>query len=245
MFRILANDASRNRRIAQDVLSAYQKGRKIIVLTERTDHLELLRKALSDEVEHCFILHGRLSKRQRTAIFAELAGLCDQAPRILIATGRLVGEGFDYPPLDTMVLAMPISWKGTLRQYAGRLHREYSFKQDVRIYDYVEHDQPRLARMWDKRQRGYRAMGYRIRSADEFDLGKPVKVKYRSLCFMPSFHGTFRVRDWELNRVGARFAPRFTKSKQNPKNAYGKKCNAPVFMRYIRRGTVILICHAS
>jgi superfamily II DNA or RNA helicase len=177
VFRILANDASRNRRIAQDVLSAYQEGRKIIVLTERTDHLELLRKALSDEVEHCFVLHGRLSKRQRATIFAELAGLCDQAPRILMATGRLVGEGFDYPPLDTMVLAMPISWKGTLQQYAGRLLREYSFKQDVRIYDYVEHDQPRLARMWDKRQRGYRAMGYRFRCADEFDLGKPVKVK--------------------------------------------------------------------
>jgi len=74
-----------------------------------------------------------------------------------------VGEEFDYSPLDTLVLAMPISWKGTLQQYAGRLHREHADKKDVRIYDYVD-DQLQLARMWDKRQRGYRAMGYRIRS---------------------------------------------------------------------------------
>jgi superfamily II DNA or RNA helicase len=75
----------------------------------------------------------------------------------------LIGEGFDHPPLDTLVLAMPISWKGTLQQYAGRLHREHADKHDVRIYDYAETDQPQLARMWDKRQRGYRAMGYEIK----------------------------------------------------------------------------------
>jgi superfamily II DNA or RNA helicase len=84
--------------------------------------------------------------------------------RILLATGRLIGEGFDHPPLDTLALAMPISWKGTLQQYAGRLHREHGAKKDVRIYDYAETDHPQLARMWDKRQRGYRAMGYQIRS---------------------------------------------------------------------------------
>lgn len=87
----------------------------------------------------------------------------ESRPRILLATGRLIGEGFDHPPLDTLVLAMPISWKGTLQQYAGRLHREHSDKQDVRIYDYAEINQPQLNRMWGKRQRGYRAMGYEIR----------------------------------------------------------------------------------
>lgn len=162
VFRILVNDSTRNRRIAEDVLTAYREGRKVLVLTERTDHLPLLREALGEEVEHCLILHGRLSKTQRTAVFAELDGLEESAPRVLLATGRLIGEGFDHPPLDTLVLAMPISWKGTLQQYAGRLHREHAHKQDVRIYDYAETDQPQLARMWDKRQRGYRAMGYRI-----------------------------------------------------------------------------------
>ena len=92
----------------------------------------------------------------------ELEGLEDSAPRILLATGRLIGEGFDHPPLDTLVLAMPISWKGTLQQYAGRLHREHVGKGDVRIYDYAETDHPQLARMWDKRQSGYRSMGYEI-----------------------------------------------------------------------------------
>jgi len=80
----------------------------------------------------------------------------------LLATGRLIGEGFDHPPLDTLVLAMPISWKGTLQQYAGRLHWDHPDKQNVRIYDYIENDQPQLERMWNKRQRGYLAMGYKI-----------------------------------------------------------------------------------
>ena len=163
VFRILANDTDRTRQIAGDALAAYREGRKVLVLTERTDHLAMLQGALGDEVEHCFILHGRLSKKQRSAAFAELNALDDASLRVLLATGRLIGEGFDHPPLDTLVLAMPISWRGTLQQYAGRLHREHSDKQDVRIYDYAEADQPQLARMWDKRQRGYRAMGYQIK----------------------------------------------------------------------------------
>lgn len=163
VFRILANDGGRNRRIAADVLAAYREGRKVLVLSERTEHLHLLREALGDEVEHCFVLHGRISRKQRTATLADLDTLDASAPRVLLATGRLIGEGFDHAPLDTLVLAMPISWKGTLQQYAGRLHREHADKQDVRIYDYVENDQPQLARMWEKRQRGYRAMGYQIR----------------------------------------------------------------------------------
>jgi superfamily II DNA or RNA helicase len=163
VFRILANDETRNQHIAGDVLAAYREGRKVLVLTERTDHLQLLLEALGKEVEHCLVLHGRMSKKQRTAVLAELEALDESAPRVLLATGRLIGEGFDHPPLDTLVLAMPISWNGTLQQYAGRLHREHADKQDVRIYDFVEIDQPQLARMWGKRQRGYRAMGYEIK----------------------------------------------------------------------------------
>uniref|UniRef100_UPI0027BA9536 TOTE conflict system archaeo-eukaryotic primase domain-containing protein n=1 Tax=Desulfobulbus sp. TaxID=895 RepID=UPI0027BA9536 len=163
VFRVLVSDVKRNRRIADDVLAASREGRKVLVLTERTEHLQFLHEALEDEVAHCFVLHGRLAKKQRAAILAELEALDDAAPRVLLATGRLIGEGFDHPPLDTLVLAMPISWKGTLQQYAGRLHREHAGKQDVRIYDYVECDQPQLTRMWEKRQRGYRAMGYQIK----------------------------------------------------------------------------------
>lgn len=164
VFRDLSNDAVRNQHITEDVLTAYQEGRKVLVLTERTDHLHLLSETLSGKIEHCFVLHGRLSKKQRKRIFSELNSLAGNAPRIILATGRLVGEGFDHPPLDTLVLAMPISWKGTLQQYAGRLHREHVDKKDVRIYDYIEPDQPQLARMWKKRQHGYRAMGYTIQA---------------------------------------------------------------------------------
>lgn len=163
VFRILANDTTRSRRIAKDVLAAYREGRKVLILTERTDHLRLLKEALGEDVEKCFVLHGRMSRKQRNAVLSELNAMEESAPRVLLATGRLIGEGFDHPPLDTLVLAMPISWKGTLQQYAGRLHRDHAEKNDVRVYDYAETDQPHLARMWAKRERGYRAMGYQIK----------------------------------------------------------------------------------
>lgn len=162
VFKAIVNDERRTRRIANDISKAYREGRKVLVLTERTEHLELLKGSLDKTVDNCYVLHGRLSKKQRTEILASLNALDDDAPRALLSTGRFIGEGFDHPPLDTLVLAMPISWKGTLQQYAGRLHREHSEKKDVRIYDYIERDQPKLARMWDKRERGYRAMGYKI-----------------------------------------------------------------------------------
>src|SRR3546814_9006615 len=88
-----------------------------------------------------------MSKKQRSALVASLNALPPDAPRILLATGNLVGEGFDHPPLDTLVLAMPISWKGTLQQYAGRLHREHAGKTDIRIIDLVDTGHPTLLRM--------------------------------------------------------------------------------------------------
>ncbi len=134
----------------------------MLVLTERTEHLEAIRLALIAQAPAPFVLHGRMSKKQRAALITELETLPPEAPRILLATGKLVGEGFDHPPLDTLVLAMPVSWKGTLQQYAGRLHREHASKADVRIIDFVDTGHPALLRMWEKRQRGYRAMGYRV-----------------------------------------------------------------------------------
>jgi len=126
------------------------------------DHLDLIECALLERFVPIFVLHGRMSRKQRAAVIAQLDQLLPDAPRILLATGKLVGEGFDHPPLDTLVLALPISWKGTLQQYVGRLHREHDNKADVRIIDFVDTGHPALRRMWEKRQRGYRAMGYRI-----------------------------------------------------------------------------------
>jgi len=162
VFRHLANDLSRTAAIAQKIETAYRQGRKVLVLTERTEHLDAIAAAMDGKVTALTVLHGRITKKLRAALIMELEALPPDAPRVLLATGKLVGEGFDHPPLDTLVLAMPVSWKGTLQQYAGRLHREHATKTDVRIIDFVDTGHPALLRMWDKRQRGYRAMGYRI-----------------------------------------------------------------------------------
>ena len=162
IFRILAEEQDRTAAIADEAQRAVDDGRKVLVLTERTDHLENIRRSLEENELTPFVLHGRMSKKQRANLIAEIDELPPASPRILLATGRLVGEGFDHPPLDTLVLAMPVSWKGTLQQYAGRLHREHADKTDVRIIDFVDTSHPALLRMWEKRQRGYRAMGYRI-----------------------------------------------------------------------------------
>ncbi|MBA3507871.1 MAG: DEAD/DEAH box helicase [Betaproteobacteria bacterium] len=100
----------------------------------------------------------------------------------MLATGRFIGEGFDDPWLDTLFLAMPISWRGTLQQYAGRLHREHAGKHEVRIYDYVDTDVPTLQRMFNKRVRGYRAMGYVI-AADEDTTSFDLPMHHRSDSF--------------------------------------------------------------
>jgi len=162
VFRHLANDQGRTAAIASEIGRAFNQGRKVLVLTERTDHLEAISAALAGKIPGLLVLHGRMSRKQRAALIGQLEALPSEAPRVLLATGKLVGEGFDHPSLDTLVLAMPVSWKGTLQQYAGRLHREHANKTDVRIIDFVDTGHPALLRMWDKRRRGYKAMGYRI-----------------------------------------------------------------------------------
>lgn len=162
VFRHLAADEVRTRAIVERVVQAFEAGRKVLVHTERTDHLQALAAGLADRVHPLVVLHGRSSHKERAGLVESLTMLAQSAPRVVLATGRLVGEGFDHPPLDTLVLAMPISWRGTLQQYAGRLHRAHAGKADVKIIDVVDTGHPALLRMWAKRQQGYRSMGYRI-----------------------------------------------------------------------------------
>lgn len=162
VFRHLAQSDARTRAIVAEIVGAFHAGRKVLVLTERTDHVESIAAGLRGAIDNLHVLHGRLSKKQRAVTIDALSTLSQKSPRVLIATGKLVGEGFDHPPLDTLVLAMPISWKGTLQQYAGRLHRDHAGKTDVQIIDFVDTGNSALERMWLRRQRGYRAMGYRI-----------------------------------------------------------------------------------
>ncbi len=162
LIRLLAEDSDRNARIVADAITALNAGRKVLLLTKRTEHLDLLYELLKDIPQPRFLLHGRMKAKERQVVIEALADLEDDAPHILLASAQLVGEGFDHAPLDTLILTLPISWEGTLQQYAGRLHREHSSKTEILIHDYVELDNPQLSRMWEKRQRGYRAMGYRV-----------------------------------------------------------------------------------
>ena len=162
LMRRLAEDQRRTECIVAEALAAWEEGRKLLLLSERTDHIAALAGALAQQVPNLFLLHGRLSARQRSATLTALEQLPPEAPRIVLATGRLVGEGFDHPPLDTLLLAMPVSWKGTLQQYAGRLHRQQAGKTSVRIIDWLDLGHPVPQRMWERRLRGYRAMGYAL-----------------------------------------------------------------------------------
>jgi superfamily II DNA or RNA helicase len=160
IYRALASDEARNRLIVEDVLGALREGRSPIVLTERRDHLEYLATRLGPSVRHLVVLQGGMTPKNRRALGAALAAVPDGEERLVLATGRYVGEGFDDARMDTLFLAMPISWKGTLVQYSGRLHRLHPRKTEVRIFDYVDREVPLLLRMFEKRLRTYRAIGY-------------------------------------------------------------------------------------
>ena len=170
VFKHIINDNIRNRHLVDDISAAFSEGRKILILTERTGHLKTLQELLKDADLSHIALYGRMSRKKRKDAIRRLESLAADEPRILLATGKLIGEGFDHPPLDTLVLAMPISWKGTLQQYAGRLHRLEKGKKDIRIYDYVDHQIAPLKRMWNRRCKGYKAMGYEIGLSQEMLL---------------------------------------------------------------------------
>ena len=162
-YAALVTDEERNRQIVADIIQVVREGRMPLVLTNRTDHLERLASGLS-EIRHVLILKGGMGKKQRRASAEKLASIPDGAPRVLLATGSYIGEGFDDSQLDTLFLTMPISWHGTLQQYVGRLHRIHHGKKVVRVYDYVDAQVPMLGRMYEKRLKGYRAIGYEMES---------------------------------------------------------------------------------
>ncbi len=164
VYSRLVADASRTTMIVRDVLEAVKNGRSPLVLTERTEHLEEMQRHLSPHVEHLVVLQGGMGAGERKAVVDRLKAIPDDAPRVLLAAGRYIGEGFDDARLDTLFLALPVSWRGTVQQYAGRLHRLHERKREVRIYDYVDAAVPMLAKMHQKRLHGYAAIGYSVAS---------------------------------------------------------------------------------
>ena len=160
LYAAIAADGRRNELILNDVIGALEQGRSPILLTERRDHLEYFAARLRGFTRHLVVLQGGVTAKARREAKAQLAAIPSDEERLILATGRYIGEGFDDARLDTLFLAMPVSWKGTLVQYTGRLHRLSPGKTEVRIYDYVDPAVPLLARMFEKRLRGYRTIGY-------------------------------------------------------------------------------------
>lgn len=160
IYNELAINEQRNLLLFNEVLQVLEEGRSPLVLTERVEHVEELKRRFNGFAKNIIVLSGNMKKKDRQQELQRLTDISDGSELLVIATGKYVGEGFDYSRFDTLFLAMPVSWKGTLQQYVGRLHRIHSNKQEVRVYDYVDHNVPVLKKMYEKRLTGYRNMGY-------------------------------------------------------------------------------------
>jgi superfamily II DNA or RNA helicase len=163
IYNDIQNNTLRNDLILQDVISAVGQGRNPIILTERIGHVKYLAEKLAQSVKNVITLTGGGTQKKSQETLQMVADIPEDEPFVLVATGKYVGEGFDMPRLDTLFLAMPISWKGTLQQYAGRLHRLYDGKKEVQVYDYVDIHVEMLEKMYQKRLRGYASIGYKAK----------------------------------------------------------------------------------
>jgi len=166
LYKALINCEARNEQIFNDVIMALKEKRIPLLLTQRTAHLDWFAARLKPLVEHLFVLRGGMKRSVREEILHKLANLPDGVERLILATGSYIGEGFDDSKLDTLFLTMPISWHGTLQQYVGRLHRQHQNKKDVLVYDYADIESPLFYKMYQKRLKKYRAMGYIIEDED-------------------------------------------------------------------------------
>lgn len=161
VYRWLAQSNARNQDIVQDVVHCVQNGANCLLLTERREHAETLATLLEAESISLVVLRGGMRVKERRGVESQL-----HEAQVIVATGKYIGEGFDLPRLDTLFLALPIAWKGTLSQYAGRIHRDVDGKQEVTVYDYLDNSLPMLERMFRKREKGYKAMGYQFAQSE-------------------------------------------------------------------------------
>jgi superfamily II DNA or RNA helicase len=156
-YRWIMENENRTQRIVSDVINNVREAKHPIILTERREHAETINNLLKDSGVNSIILKGAMKAAERRRVDEHL-----HSAQAVVATGKYVGEGFDLPRLDTLFLAMPIAWKGSLAQYAGRIHRESDGKTQVTIHDYVDCGLPMLQRMFNKREKSYKTMGYTI-----------------------------------------------------------------------------------
>ena len=221
LYKYLSEDEIRNNLIVEDICKAVNTGRTPIILTNRTAHVSILAEKLKATIKNVISLTGTGTAKEKREAMQRLQTIPDSEQLVIVATGKYVGEGFDYPRLDTLFLALPISWKGLLTQYAGRLHREYEGKKDVRIYDYIDIHEPICDSMYRKRLKGYAAIGYKTINTAQPTLFDNIKDIPSSVSENQIFNGSTFYRPYTSDLIKAKHSivissPKLYRTEQNP-----------------------------
>lgn len=221
LYKNLSEDEIRNNLIVEDICKAVNTGRTPIILTNRTAHVSVLAEKLKATIKNVISLTGIGTTKEKREAMQRLQTIPDSEQLVIVATGKYVGEGFDYPRLDTLFLALPISWKGLLTQYAGRLHREYEGKKDVRIYDYIDIHEPICDSMYRKRLKGYAAIGYKTINTAQPTLFDHINDISSSIADNQIFNGSTFYRPYTSDLTKAKrsiviSSPKLYRTEQNP-----------------------------
>lgn len=221
LYKYLSEDEIRNNLIVEDICKAVNTRRTPIILTNRTVHVSVLAEKLNATIKNVISLTGAGTTREKREAMQRLQTIPDSEQLVIVATGKYVGEGFDYPRLDTLFLALPISWKGLLTQYAGRLHREYEGKKDVRIYDYIDIHEPICDSMYRKRLKGYAAIGYKTINTAQPTLFDNINDIPSSVVENQIFNGSTFYRPYTSDLIKAKHSivissPKLYRTEKNP-----------------------------
>lgn len=221
LYKYLSEDEIRNNLIVEDICKAVNTGRTPIILTNRTAHVSVLAEKLKATIKNVISLTGAGTTKEKREAMQRLQTIPDSEQLVIVATGKYIGEGFDYPRLDTLFLALPISWKGLLTQYAGRLHREYEGKKDVRIYDYIDIHEPICDSMYRKRLKGYAAIGYKTINTAQPTLFDNINNIPSSVPENQIFNGSTFYRPYTSDLTKAKrsiviSSPKLYRTEQNP-----------------------------
>ena len=221
LYKYLSEDEIRNNIIVEDICKAVNTGRTPIILTNRTAHVSVLAEKLKATIKNVISLTGVGTTKEKREAMQRLQTIPDSEQLVIVATGKYIGEGFDYPRLDTLFLALPISWKGLLTQYAGRLHREYEGKKDVRIYDYIDVHEPICGSMYRKRLKGYAVIGYKTINTTQPTLFDHINEISSSIAENQIFNGSTFYRPYTSDLTKAKrsiviSSPKLYRTEQNP-----------------------------
>ena len=161
-YELIRNNDVRDEQIIRDVADCVQAGRTPVVLTKYVDHAKKLSERLKTYADRLILLTGANGTKARRAQVEELNKVDNSDSLILVGTGSLLGEGFDFPRLDTLFMATPVSGENVVEQYVGRLNRDYDGKENVIVYDYVDSHIPKFDKMYSARMKAYKKIGYEL-----------------------------------------------------------------------------------